>query len=317
MSAPAVANEVNVARAQGVWAPAVTPLNPDLTIDTAGAIAHVRNLLQAGSHGVVLFGTTGEATSFSVEERMELLAALLDSGVPARRLLVGTGCTALPDTLRLTRQAVDSDCLGVLMLPPYYYKNVSDEGLYASYAEVIDRIGSSDLRIYFYHFPRLSMVPITHAAIERLLKAYPDTIQGLKDSSGDAESCTAFIRSFPELAVFPGTETLLLQMLRLGGVGTITATANINMTAIRSLYDTWLEGNEESAVERQEAITAVRSAIQTYPMIPALKTVISEQHGKPEWCNVRPPLTALPEGDRNKLFGALRAAGFETMTRRT
>jgi len=311
MSAPAVASEVNLARAQGVWAPAVTPLKSDLTIDTESAVAHIRNLLQAGSHGVVLFGTTGEATSFSIEERMELLDKLLEAGIPARRLLVGTGCAALPDSLRLTRQAVERDCLGVLMLPPYYYKNVSDEGLYASYAEVIDRIGSIDLRLYFYHFPRLSMVPITHAVIERLLKTYPETIQGLKDSSGDQESCAAFIKSFPELAIFPGTETLLLPMLRLGGVGTITATANINMMAIRSLYDTWLEGNEEEAIARQDAITAVRAAIQAYPMIPALKSVLSEQHGMPEWSGVRPPLTPLPEGERSRLFDALRNAGFE------
>ena len=144
----------------GIWVPALTPLDRDLAPDGGRFARHLRRLLDGGCPGAVVFGTTGEATSFAVDERIALLEAALEAGIPADRLLIGTGCCALTDTVRLTRHAVEAGSAGVLVLPPFYYKGVSDEGLAASYAEVIERVGSSRLVIYLYPFPKLSGVPM-------------------------------------------------------------------------------------------------------------------------------------------------------------
>ena len=296
-------------RAYGIWAPALTPMTADLAPDPARFTAHLRWLLDKGCHGAAIFGTTGEATSFSVDERIELLDAALAAGIPAGRLMVGTGCCALGDTLRLTRHAVDSGCGSVLMLPPFYYKGVSDDGLFASYAEVIERVGSSNLGIYLYHFPRLSGVPITAGLTERLAGAYPTVIKGVKDSSGDAQSTADFIARFPDLAIFPGTESLLLAGLRQGGVGSITASANVNAPAIRRVYDAWRSG-DEAAAALQERISAHRIALQSEPLIPTLKRLVARDRGDPAWGHMRPPLTPMDAAAAARQDEALAGAGF-------
>jgi 4-hydroxy-tetrahydrodipicolinate synthase len=304
------ATESHADRAYGIWAPALTPMTDDLAPDPARFVAHLRWLLDNGCHGAAIFGTTGEATSFSVEERIELLEAALAAGIPAGRLMVGTGCCALSDSLRLTRHAVESGCGSVLMLPPFYYKGVSDEGLFASYAEVIERVGSSSLGIYLYHFPRLSGVPITAGLTERLSAAYPSVIKGVKDSSGDAQGTADFIARFPDLAIFPGTEALLLDGLRQGGVGSITASANVNAPAIRRVYDAWRRGGEEAAAGLQEKISAHRTALQSQALIPTLKRLVARHRGDAAWANMRPPLVAMDEASAVRQDMALAEAGF-------
>jgi 4-hydroxy-tetrahydrodipicolinate synthase len=200
-------------RAHGVWAPALTPLNDRLEPDKEKAVDYYLWLLEAGCHGLAFMGTNSEATSFSVAERIELLEAALAAGIDPKRLMVGSGCAALSDSVTLTRHATAAGC-SVLTLPPFYYKDISEKGLYASYAELIERVASPDLRLYFYHFPKLSMVSIVHPVIERLLDAYPGAIKGLKDSSGDAAGCAGYIERFADLAIFPGNELLLLDILK-------------------------------------------------------------------------------------------------------
>lgn len=296
--------------AYGIWAPAVTPLDRDLMPDHGRFAAHVKWLLDKGCHGVAVFGTTGEATSFSVDERMAVLDAAIAAGIPAARLMVGTGCCALTDSLRLTRHAVEAGCAGVLMLPPFYYKGLSDEALYASYATLIERLGRDDLAIYLYHFPRLSGVPITPGLVELLLASpYADAIKGIKDSSGDAESTRAFIERFPDLAVFPGTETLLLDGLEHGGVGSITASANVSAPAIRRVYDAWAAKSGEAAA-LQKAISAQRAALQSQAMIPTLKRLLAKAHGDEAWLTLRPPLLATKADAAAAQDAALAAAGF-------
>lgn len=296
--------------AQGIWAPAVTPLDRDLAPDPERFVTHVRWLLEHGCHGVAVFGTTGEANSFSVDERIALLDATLEAGIPAQRLMVGTGCCALTDSVRLTRHAVESGCRRVLMLPPFYYKGVSDEALFASYATVIDRVGNDALAVYLYHFPRLSGVPITAGLVERLLASpYAGAVEGIKDSSGDPEGTNAFIARFPGLAVFPGTETLLLTGLEAGGAGCITASANVNAPAIRRVYDAWTAGGAETA-GLQEIIGAQRAALQSQPMIPTLKRLIAQALGDPAWLALRPPLLPSGEAAAAEQDAALAAAGF-------
>jgi 4-hydroxy-tetrahydrodipicolinate synthase len=295
-------------KAFGIWAPALMPLDPDLRPDGARAIEHLHWLLETGCHGIALFGTTSEATSFSVAERMAILDQVLAAGIPGDSLMVGSGCCALTDTLDLTRQATRAGC-SVLMLPPFYYKDVSDEGLYAAYAEVIERLGEADLKIYFYHFPKLSCVPITHAVIERLLKAYPTVIKGLKDSSGDAAGCAAYIDAFPEMAIFPGTESLLLDMLEVGGAGSITASANVNAGAIRRVYDAWAAGGADAA-ELQAKISGLRQILQAYPLIPVLKQIVAWERDDDAWLRLRPPLAPLAADQAAALKQALDQAGF-------
>jgi 4-hydroxy-tetrahydrodipicolinate synthase len=296
--------------AVGIWAPAVTPLDQDLAPDPGRFAAHVQWLLDNGCHGVAVFGTTGEANSFSVDERIALLDASLEAGIPAERLMVGTGCCALTDSVRLTRHAVDSGCSRVLMLPPFYYKGVSDEALLASYAAVIDRVGHDDLSVFLYHFPRLSGVAITIGLVERLLASpYAGVIKGIKDSSGDPDGTRAFITQFPGLAVFPGTESLLLAGLEAGGVGCITASANVNAPAIRRVYDAWSSGSAETA-GLQEVISAHRVALQSQPLIPTLKRILAQALGDPAWLAMRPPMLPMGQGAAAEQDAALAAAGF-------
>ena len=294
----------------GIWAPAVTPLDRDLAPDPGRFAAHVRWLLDNGCHGVAVFGTTGEANSFSVDERIALLDAALEADIPAERLMVGTGCCALTDSVRLTRHAVDSGCNRVLMLPPFYYKGVSDEALLASYAAVIDRVGHDALSVFLYHFPRLSGVPITTGLVEQLLASpYANVIKGIKDSSGDPEGTRTFITQFPGLAVFPGTETLLLTGLETGGAGCITASANVNAPAIRRVYDAWSSSSAETA-GLQDVISAQRTALQSQPMIPTLKRLLAQANNDPAWLAMRPPMLPTGQGEAAEQDAALAAAGF-------
>ena len=292
----------------GIWAPVVTAYNDDLSPDASLTVEHVRRLLASGCHGVGLFGTTGEGTSLNVDERIALVEAVLEAGIAPDRLMVGTGCAALSDTLRLTSAIVAMGCGRSLMLPPFYYKDVSDEGLYASFAEVIERVGDARLGLILYHFPRLSCVPITHPVIERLLKAYPDTILGIKDSSGDLASTAGFIEAFPALSVFAGTEALLLDALTRGGAGSITASANVNATAIRAVYDAWESGGDAEPL--QETISRHRKALQSQPMIPMLKHILATELSEPSWARVRPPLVPLTREAGEAANVALEEAGF-------
>ena len=296
-------------RAHGVWSPAMTPFDANLAPDPARFVAHVAWLLEQGCHGVALFGTTSEATSLSVEERMGLLEDVLASGIAPDRLMVGTGCAALPDTVRLTGHAAGLGCTRVLMLPPFYYKGVSDQGLFDSYAQVIDRVGRSDLQVYFYHFPKLSGVPITIGLIERLAARYPDIIAGLKDSSGDGDNTAMLIERFPDLAIFPGSETFLLSMLRRGGAGCITASANVNPSAIRQVWDAFHAGDPDVA-DHQAAIDATRRAIEAHAMVPALKTIAAHHRADDAWRRVRPPLVALDDAAGKSLLATLADQGF-------
>jgi 4-hydroxy-tetrahydrodipicolinate synthase len=279
---------------QGVLAPVLTPFDSQLDPDPGRFVRFCRKLLEDGCAGLVPFGTTGEANSLSVEERERLLDALLEGGVPAEKLLPGTGCAALPDTVRLSRKAARAGCAGVLVLPPFYYKNPSEEGLYRSFAQAIDRTGEGRLRVYLYHIPQVSQVGIPLRLIERLLKAYPGVVIGIKDSSLDFENTRAMLRAFPGFQVFVGTEKFLLATLREGGAGCITATANVNASAIARAF-------RERSEERQREIDAVRVTFEKLPMIAALKEAVARRTGDAGWRAVRPPLVELSPDERASL----------------
>ena len=295
-------------RARGVLAPVVTPFTTDLRPDAARLVRHCRWLLEHDV-GLAVFGTNSEANSLSVPEKLGLLDVLVDSGIPPGRMMPGTGCCAFPDAVELTQRAVDHGCAGVLMLPPFYYKTVTDDGLFASFAEVIERVGSERLRIYLYHIPPVSQVPISLALIERLLERYPKTIAGIKDSSGDWSNTRAMLERFAQRGfdVFSGSETFLLATLRAGGAGCISATANVNPAAIATLAREWQNADADA---RQSAVDAVRAVFQKFPMIPALKAAVAHWSQDDAWYAVRPPLVTLAAEQRTQLLDALQSSGF-------
>lgn len=299
-------NDKTTGRITGVLSPVVTPFRDDLSADKARLIAHCR-WLQSQDCGLALFGTNSEANSQSVDERLSLLDAIVAAKLDTARMMPGTGCCALPDTVRLTRHAVEQGCAGVLMLPPFYYKGVSDDGLFAYFSEVIQRVGDSRLRIYLYHIPPVAQVPLSLPLIERLLKSYAGTVVGIKDSSGDWNNSQALLDIGDSFDVFVGSEAFLLANMRNGGVGCISATANVNPAAIVDLCRYW---RREDADARQEALTRTRHVLQALPMIPALKATIAQYSGDPDWSNVRPPLVRLSEDEQVDLKRALDSIGF-------
>ena len=293
----------------GVWAPAITPFRQDLSPDPKRFARHAKWLLANGCSGLAAFGTNSEANSLSVEERMTLLEFLVAHGVSPAALMPGTGCCALTDSVRLTAHAVGLGCAGVLMLPPFYYKGVSDEGLFRNFSEVIERVGDTRLRLYLYHIPPVAQVSISIPLIERLLQRYPQTIAGIKDSSGDWNNTKSLLEAFADtgFAVFAGSEVFLLSNMRQGGVGCISATANVNPAAIHRVFESW---RDPDAGAMQEKIAATRAVVQKYPMIPALKAIVARGFADPEWATVRPPLVPLTSSQSESLAAELDSHGF-------
>lgn len=294
-------------RFRGVLVPVVTPFDAELRPDAGRFTRLCRHLLDEGADGLAVFGTTSEANSMSAAERMALLEWLVEKGIPAGRLMPGTGACSLTEAAQLARHAVEHGCGGVLMLPPFYYKGVSDDGLFAFFSEVIQRVGSGDLRIYLYHIPPVAQVGFGHDLIERLVKAYPDTVVGIKDSSGDWSNTKAMLDRFPGFDVFAGSEVFLLDTLRAGGAGCITATGSIHLREIRKVYETWQTAEADAL---QAHATAIRKTIQDYPTIPAVKWILAHYNEDPEWTRVRPPLRDLDPSRGAELVRRLEERGF-------
>ena len=297
-------------RLGGVLVPLLTPFRLDLAPDGGRLVRHGRWLISQGCAGLAPFGTTSEANSLSADEREDLLERLVQGGVEPARLMPGSGCCALSDTVRLTRHAVRAGCAGVLMLPPFYYKSVTEDGLFRSFAEVIERVGDARLRVYLYHIPPVAQVPISPRLVERLLRAYPGTVAGIKDSSGDWENTRTLLTAFAGSGfdVFAGSERFLLADLRGGGAGCITATGNVNPAAIARLYWEWRSPGAEAL---QAGLDALRATVERLPLIPALKEMVAHHGRDPGWRTVRPPLAQLSREQVDGLLADLGRLGFD------
>jgi len=295
-------------RLQGIFSPVLTPFGADFRPDPDRFTRHCRWLLDQDV-GLAVFGTNSEANSLSVAEKRRLLDGLLAAGLPASRMMPGTGACALADAVELTKHAVDCGCGGVLMLPPFYYKGVSEEGLYRAYASVIDGVADERLRIYLYHIPAVSGVPIPLPLIERLLTRFPRIVAGIKDSAGDWSHTAAMLQRFQPRGfdVFAGSENFLLATLRGGGAGCITATGNVNPSAIVRLYKTWKHADAD---EQQRQLDAQRAAFAQFPMIPAMKAAIALKTGRADWRHVRPPLVELDAAQQHQLAASLDGVDF-------
>jgi 4-hydroxy-tetrahydrodipicolinate synthase len=295
-------------RLSGVLCPVITPFDTNLGPDADRLIRQCQWLLTQNV-GLAVFGTNSEANSLSVGEKIELLNRLVDAGVDTSRMMPGTGCCALTDTVRLTAHAAKLGCAGTLMLPPFYYKGVSDDGIYASIAETIQRVGDSSLHVYLYHIPPIAQVGFSVDLIDRLVRDFPKTVVGIKDSSGDWENTKAMLdRQWDDFRVFVGSESFLLANMRNGGAGCISATANINPAAIDHLYQAW---QADDADDQQAALNDIRGTTMVYPMIPALKATVAEFSGDEQWRAVRPPLTKLAADKSTELARTLRGKGFD------
>ena len=292
----------------GVLVPVLTPFMRSGDPDAERFVAFCRWLLDQGAGGLSVFGTTSEANSMSGAERMTLLDRLIEAGIPADKLMPGTGACSMTEAVSLVRHAVGHGCGGVLMLPPFYYKGVSDDGIHASIAEVVQRVADDRLRIYLYHIPPMAGVAFSLPLIERLLKDFPRIVVGIKDSSGDWNNTQALLDSFPGFEVFPGSETHLLDALRKGGAGCISATANVNVAAISRVIREW-QGADADAL--QDGIARTRGAIQKFPMVAANKAILARVRDDPAWDVVRPPLRPLAAEAKAQLFQALEALQFD------
>lgn len=291
---------------RGIFAPTLTPVRTDLSPDIERWIAFSKQLLADGCHGLCPFGTTSEANSFGIDERIDMLEQLVAGGVPAAKLMPGTGTSAIPDTVRLTAHAVKLGCSGVLVLPPFYYKGVSDDGIFRALAEVIERVGETRLRLYLYHIPPVAQVSFSLTLIERLVKAYPQTVVGIKDSSGDWNNLHAILTNFPGFGTFTGSERYLLETLKLGGAGSINAVANVIAPLERRLYDRW---QSDDAPALQETVNQMRPLFKDVAPIPALKEMVAHVRQDANWRNLRPPFVNLNEAQAQTVTTALAQSG--------
>jgi 4-hydroxy-tetrahydrodipicolinate synthase len=295
-------------RIAGVLAPVITPFKRDLSPDTDRWIKHCKWLL-ANNVGLAVFGTNSEANSLSTDEKLEMLDRIAAAGVEPKRMMPGTGCCALTDTVRLTAHAVAKGCAGVLMLPPFYYKNVTEEGLFRSFSEVIERVGDERLRIYLYHIPPVSQIAISPKLVERLLGKYPRIVAGMKDSSGDWNNTKTMLDNFGKdgFDVFAGAESFLLATMRNAGKGCISAMANINPAAIHKLFINW---QSAEADRMQEDLNGIRNIFQSVPMIAAMKATVAHYGNDPAWATLRPPLVELAAEQQDALLAELTAKNF-------
>lgn len=290
--------------AQGVWPPAATPFREDRSVDLERYLAFCHDLLREGAHGLAVLGTTSEANSLDFDERKSLLEKLAASGIDPARLLPGTGASSFGDAVKLTKHAAELGVKGSLLLPPFYYKGVTDEGLFDFVSEVIARVNNKRLQIYLYNFPQQTGLVWSLPLIQRLREAFPETAVGIKDSSGDVAYLNALLENLPGFAIFPSSESLLVEAMGKGAAGCISATANTHVKEIRALFDGWKSPDIASKHQRADTI---RKLIASYPLISAVKAVLAQRYDHRGWERVRPPLVPLTPAQRDELRQRLAA----------
>ena len=279
----------------GVITPILTPFNDDLSLAPDLYVSHARWLLEQGIHYISPFGTTGEALSLSLNERLEALDILIKGGIDPAKLMPGTGLCNLEETVTLCQHAVDHGCKAVMTLPPFFYKNASDDGLYAYFVRLIESVNRDDLKICMYHIPPLAVIGFSPELAGRLASDFPDIIVAYKDSSGDFENTKKVIESAPDIAVFPGSETFLREGMENSGTGCISATCNVNPAGIRNVFDVITGAKDGDLDQVNNEMKTFRKHVEGYGPIPAMKGLLAEKRGDARWRNVRPPILPASE----------------------
>ncbi|MBI1773816.1 MAG: dihydrodipicolinate synthase family protein [Proteobacteria bacterium] len=290
---------------EGVFAAVATPVDAAGRVDHGRFADHCRWLLAEGCHGLTPWGTSGESTSFTVEERMDALDRLVAAGIQPKMMAAGTGAAALGDAVKLTRHAVGHGVAGVLVLPSFYFKDQVEDGIFGFFAEIIDKVGDSGLRLYLYNIPQLSGVPISLAVVKRLRQRFGASVAGIKDSSGDWTNTQAYLKELPGLSIMTGNEPHLLQTLKAGGTGTICGMANFIPRALRRLYD---RRGEADAAKLQADIAKTQPALFDQPVIASLKHAIAVYRGDPGWRRMKTPLAELSAKEAETFEAKLRAS---------
>jgi 4-hydroxy-tetrahydrodipicolinate synthase len=295
---------MTVERIRGVIVPLLTPFNDDLSIATDLYVAHAHWLFEQGCAGIAPFGTTGEALSVGIDERIRAIRVLAESGIDPARMIPGTGLSNVADTARLSRACLDVGCAGVMTLPPFYYKSVTEDGLYRYFEQLLAKVGE-DARVYLYHIPQVAIVGIPPTLAGRLHTAFPEQVVGIKDSSGDWDNTRALL-DIDELIVYPGSEMPLIDALELGAPGCISATANLNAHDIGEVVRRYDDGDMAGARDIHESVKRFRKTVEGHGPIPAQKRLLAIATGDARWANVRPPFLPMPEPDGQALADQLR-----------
>jgi 4-hydroxy-tetrahydrodipicolinate synthase len=289
---------------RGLWVAAATPLAADGSIDHPAFARHVRRILESGCDGVAIFGTTGEGQSFSVTERIEALDALLRAGIPASRIVSGTGCAALPDAIELTRHAVRSDIAAAMLLPPFFWKGVDDAGVAAAIGATIDGVSDPRMRAILYHIPSVSAVSVEPGAMTMLRRSHGEAILGIKDSSADWDHYKRGLDANPGLLHFVGAELHFVRAVAAGGAGTICGLGNVVPRTMTQLRDGRSEAVRASALAR---VAELVPHFSRGPFLPLLKQALAELTGEPGWARVRAPLTPAPTSASDGIVALARS----------
>ena len=294
---------------KGLISPILSPFDDNLSFNHEMYKVLAEDLLSSGCAGLAPFGTTGEALSLSNAERINALEYLIKSGIPANKLIPGTGLCNFPDTVNLCRNAIEMGCHGVMTLPAFYYKGVTDSGLFEYFKRLIDEINDPNLKIYLYHIPQVSGVSLSIDLVTKLKNLYPDIIMGIKDSSDNWDN-TVQLLQIEGLVVYPGAELPVIEAIKLGGLGCISATANFNPENIAQVISLCHEKKWSEAERLHEDVKKVRYLFQDYSAIPAQKSMLAVKYNDTRWRNIRPPLIQISEDKEKELMKELRSLGF-------
>ena len=291
----------------GVFSAALTPIKQDLSINHDLYLRHCQYLMRQGHDGLAIFGTTGEANSFSIQQKKDSLEFLLTNRIDPKVLIPGTGSSSLSDAVDMTRHASNHKVRAVLLLPPFYYKNVSEEGIINYFRHLIERVGDSEMQYILYHIPQNTYVPISFKIIEILLKLYPNNIAGLKDSAGDTDRMLKIIKYFNNFAVFCGHDSLALNVCKRGGAGAITSGTNVCGKLLSFIIKNYKQENEiRNYAEMQKLLQQIRQVITSHEPISLMKAYFSIVDNIPDWNNVLPPLKKIDNPENQKLVLILK-----------
>tara|TARA_B100001245_G_C22854169_1_gene410630 strand:+ start:160 stop:1089 length:930 start_codon:yes stop_codon:yes gene_type:complete len=298
----------------GVYTASLTPLFDSFEPNIPALIRHAQWLLEEGSDGVALLGSTGESNSMTVEQRQSIIEqSALE--LPPDRLMMGTGSCALQDAVRLTQASVNAGVLSVLVLPPFYYKPQSEESVLSFFSLLVEAVDNPNLRIIFYNFPQLSGYNFSIKILQELKLRFGDIAAGIKDSSGDWNNMLDMVQNVPDLMVYTGTETLLLDILRKGGAGSITATANLIAPECQHVFQAWKNGRSEAADQAQKYLTALRIAFESYSFVSEMKSLLAAQTNSEEWNHMLPPFAQLPDEQVEELTEQIKVLGLDLSQR--